>query len=354
MSIHGSSAPPAGFAVSASDAPPGYPASVTRQRIPEDVLTAAHDRARARAAHDWPEADRLRDVIEAAGWKVVDHGTDFALSPAAPPDVADDARIRYGASRNVPSRLDETPVGLATILLLATDWPGDLARALAGIRRWSPPGTSVVIVADGPSDEQARDLDVLEAAPADDLPLEVVWTSDRLGHGAALNVGLRRASGPIVILLDTSVEPTGDVVTPLVRALDDPSAAVAGGWGIVSADLRHFEDAPAGEVDAIEGYCQAFRRADYAERGPFDERFRFYRNLDIWWSLVLRDEGPEQPPRRAVSLAGLALVRHEHRGYADLPADERDRLSKRNFYRIIDRFGARRDLVVAGQGEALS
>jgi hypothetical protein len=40
----------------------------------------------------------------------------------------------------------------------------------------------------------------------------------------------------------------------------------------------------------------------------------------------------------------LPAVRHEHRGWADLPADERERLSKRNFYRIIDRFGARRDL----------
>ena len=67
--------------------------------------------------------------------------------------------------------------------------------------------------------------------------------------------------------------------------------AVAGGWGIVSGDLRKFEDAPAGDVDAIEGYAQAFRRADFAARGPLDERFRFYRNLDIWWSLVLRDEG---------------------------------------------------------------
>ncbi len=86
------------------------------------------------------------------------------------------------------------PVGSATIVLLATDWPADLARALAGIRRWSPADTSVVVVADGPSDEQAADLDALETS-TDDLPLEVVWTSERLGHGAALNVGLRRASG---------------------------------------------------------------------------------------------------------------------------------------------------------------
>ena len=34
----------------------------------------------------------------------------------------------------------------------------------------------------------------------------------------------------------------------------------------------------------------AFRRADYVARGPLDEHFAFYRNLDIWWSLVLRDQ----------------------------------------------------------------
>jgi hypothetical protein len=260
--------------------------------------------------------------------------------------VAEAERTRYGASRNVPSRLDEAPVGLATVVLIATDWPFDLARALAGLRVGSPAGCSVVIVADAPSNEQESNLDALEAQPSEGPQVEVVWTSERLGHGAALNIGLRRAAGPIAILLDTSVEPTGDIVTPLVKALGDPTVAVAGGWGIVSRDLRKFEDAPPGDVDAIEGYCQAFRRGDYAERGPIDERFRFYRNLDIWWSLVLRDNGPGEPPRRAVSLEGLPLLRHEHRGYMSVPEDERDRLSKRNFYRIIDRFGSRRDLLV--------
>ena len=322
---------------------------MTRQRIPEDVLSAAHARAKARETRNWPEADHLRGVIEASGWRIVDRGTDFALSPAAPPDVAEAKRTRYGASRNVPPRLDEAPVGLATVILVATDWPDDLSRAVTGLRTRSPAGTSMVIVADGPSDEQADALDAVDAEPSSDLPVEVVWTSERLGQGAALNVGLRRVSAPIAILLDLSVEPTGDVVTPLVDALADPSVAVTGGWGIVSRDLRKFDDAPAGDVDAIEGYCQGFRRSDYADRGPIDEQFRFYRNLDIWWSLVLRDNGPGQPPRRAVSLGSLPLVRHEHRGYHSLPEAERERLSKRNFYRIIDRFGSRRDLLI-GRG----
>jgi cysteinyl-tRNA synthetase len=326
---------------------------VSRRRIPDDVLSAAHARAEARAAGDWTEADRLRAEIEAAGWKIADRGTDFSLTPAAPPDVAEGERIRYGSSASVPSLVGEAATGVATVVLVATDWPGDVSRALAGLRTTAPDGTSVVVVADAPSGEQAAALEGLEATSAEAdapvaVPIEVVWTSERLGHAAATNIGIRRARASVVVLLDTSVEPTGDVVTPLVRALDDTTVAVVGGWGIVSTDLRKFEDAPAGDVDAIEGYLMAFRRDDFAERGPLDERFRFYRNLDIWWSLVLRDEGEGEPPRRAVSLADLPVVRHEHRGYASLPDDERDRQSKRNFYRIIDRFGWRRDMLVGG------
>jgi len=314
---------------------------LTRQRIPEAVLTAAHERAAAREAKDWATADRLRGEIEAAGWTIVDRGTDFALTPTSPADVEEAGRIRYGASRNVPSRLDEPPTDVATVVLVATDWPGDVERAVRAVRAASPHAVSIVVVADAPSEEQTAALDTLAA----DEGVEVIWTSERLGQAAALNAGIRRAGGRVVLLLDPSVEATGDVVTPLVGALDDPTVGVVGGWGITSHDLRTFTDAPAGDVDAIEGYALAFRRDDYLERGPLDERFRFYRNLDIWWSLVLRDEGEDTVPRRAVSVE-LPAIRHEHRGWTSLPDEERDRQSKRNFYRIIDRFGSRRDLLL--------
>jgi hypothetical protein len=314
---------------------------MSRQRIPEDVLSAAHDRARARADRNWAEADRLRDEISAAGWTIVDRGTDFALSPASPPTVEAEGVVRYGSSSAVPLREDREAAALASVVLVATDWPADLARAVGALRSHGPSGTHVVIVADEPSAEQ-------ESAIADLAADEVVFTSARLGQAAALNIGIRRAAADVVVVLDTSVEATGDVVTPLARALDDSSVAIAGGWGVVSDDLRKFRDAPAGDVDAVEGYAMAFRRADARERGPLDERFRFYRNLDLWWSLVLRDEGEEQPPRRAVSVE-LPAIRHEHRGWASVPEAERDRLSKRNFYRIIDRFGWRRDLLIAGR-----
>jgi cellulose synthase/poly-beta-1,6-N-acetylglucosamine synthase-like glycosyltransferase len=312
---------------------------VPRTRIPDDVLSLAHDRAAARGAQDWATADRIRAEIEAAGWRIVDRGTDFALEPIHPATVAEGDVIRYGSSEAVPSRLEEPHPGtdVATVILVATEWPADLERAIAGIRAHAPDGTGIVVVADGPSPDQDA------ALPPDADGLEVIRTSSRLGTGAAWNVGLRRSSGSVVVIVDTSVEPTADIIGPLVRALDDPTVGVAGGFGIVSDDLRKFEDAPAGDVTAIEGYAIAFRRGDAAARGPVDEHFRFYRNLDIWWSLVLRDEGEGSPPRRAVAVA-IQAMRHEHRGWTSLPEAERDRLSKRNFYRVLDRFGWRRDL----------
>ena len=135
-----------------------------------------------------------------------------------------------------------------------------------------------------------------------------------------------------------------------MTGFQDPAVGVVGGWGIMSDDLRRFSDAPPGDVTAIEGYAIAFRREDVAARGPLDERFRFYRNLDIWWSLVLRDQADDAeddtPPRRAVRVLGVPVTRHEHRGWTSLPDDERDRLSKKNFYRVLKRFATRRDLLV--------
>lgn len=314
------------------------------------MVALARSRSEARAARDFATADQLRAQIEAAGWRVVDRGVEFKLTPARPADIADGAGVRYGASASVPSRLAEPPTTPATVVLTATDWPDDLARTLAGLQAHLPVATHVVIVADDPSSAQAEALVAIEAGlvsgSGSGSGSEMIWTSARLGHAAALNAGIRRAVGEIVVIVDASVEPSGDIITPLLDGLRDPDVAVAGGWGLLSADLRRFQQAPAGNVAGIEGDVLAFRRADYIARGPLDEHFRFYRHLDIWWSLVLRDEGEGVPPRRAVAVS-LPAMRHEHRDWASISQAEGGRLSRRNFYRIIDRFGRRRDLAVA-------
>jgi cysteinyl-tRNA synthetase len=322
------------------------------EKIPPEVQQLADARAAARRARDWATADDLRRRIEAAGWSIVDAASLYALSPAVAPDVEQGGVVRYGSSRSVPSRLDEAPVGVASVVLVATDWPDDLARSLRALIDHSPDGTQLIVVANAPAEAQARRLGALDAVDpgAPGVVTEVVWTSARLGHAAALNAGIRRAAAPIVIVLDTSVEPAGDLISALVGAMDDPGVGVAGPFGMVSADLRRFEAAPDGvvDVDAIEGDALAFRRADYVARGPLDEQFAFHRSLDVWWSLVLRDPAADTDvPRRAVCVPGVRITRHGHRASAGLSDAQRDRFARRNFYRVLKRFATRHDLLVA-------
>jgi cysteinyl-tRNA synthetase len=328
------------------------------------VLDAARLRADARAARDWATADRLREEIADAGWRIIDSGSDFRLEPASPPDLEVGGEIRYGRADSVPSRLDEPPAGFATVVVVASP---DVLETRASVERLAalaPAGVDIVVVADG---LRTRALEALAAVepregpgpaaagsdrePAVRVPVEIVRTSETLGHAAALNIGIRRSRAPVVVALDPSITPAGDVVSPLVTALEDPAVAVAGPLGLVSDDLRHFDEIVAQgttpvDAAAIQGYLMAFRRADAAARGPLHEAFRFYRNLDVWWSLVLRDEGEDRPPRRALVVPGLPFERGEPHAWRTTPAADRDRLSKRNFYRVLDRFRTRLDLAV--------
>ncbi|HET9853191.1 MAG TPA: glycosyltransferase [Candidatus Limnocylindrales bacterium] len=319
---------------------------MSRQSAPPDVEDAARRRAEARAGRDWDTADRLRAEIEGAGWHVVDSGTEFRLEPANAPDVEVGGEIRYGRSEAVPSRLDEPATGLATVVVVASPDREATARTLDALLDTAPGGVDIVLVADGlPNAVVSGLLEGAGSRARESAPrAELVRTSEVLGQAAALNAGIRRAMAPVVVVLDVSIVPEGDVVTPLVEALADPTVAIAGPLGLRSTDLRHFDETTEADAVAIQGYLMAFRRADAAARGPLDEAFRFYRNLDIWWSLVVRDEGDGEPPRKALVVPGLRFRRGEPHAWTATPPAERDRLSKRNFYRILDRFRTRTDL----------
>ena len=87
----------------------------------------------------------------------------------------------------------------------------------------------------------------------------------------------------------------------------------------------------------------AFRRADLQRVGLLDEKYRFYRHLDLDFSLRFSDLG-----QRVIVIPELkaATLQHEHRLWNNTPPDERDRKSKRNFYRFLHRWGDRRDLLL--------
>jgi GT2 family glycosyltransferase len=173
----------------------------------------------------------------------------------------------------------------------------------------------------------------------------VFHTDHFLGSAAGRNVALRQARGRYVLLIDTSVEVTGDIFSPLAGQLQDPTVGVVGRWGVVTNDIRSFDEATAaGDVDAVEGYLMAFRRELLREIGLLDEKFRFYRHLDLDFSFAVRSRG-----YRAVVDTTLPLARHAHVDWEATPPEERERLSKRNFYRFLHKWGERTDLLVSAR-----
>jgi GT2 family glycosyltransferase len=293
---------------------------------PDAVRRLLDERSAARDARDWARADALRDELAALGWEAQDGPSGSTARPILPP--ASDA----GAGLADPAEV------AVSIQVAAEDHPDDLVRLLRGLAS-SPPDVDweLVIVSNAPSFE----LEPILAGAS--LPIEprVISTDGRLGWADSRTLGMQASRGEVTVLLDSSLEPTGDIVAPLLAAFEDPSVGLAGGWGVTSRDGREFEDAPAGEVDAVEGYCLAVRRDALRAVGGFDRRFRFYRNADLDFSFAVRDAG-----WRAVRTEPLPVARHEHRGWTSLPEAERDRLSKRNFYRFLDRWRDRPDLLL--------
>ena len=303
------------------------------ERLPAEVAQLLQQRAAARAARDWVAADVLRDQIRALGWDAIDTSDGSTARPAAPAPASD-----------LPSLLDQPASLDASIVVTGDDHPDDLLRLLRGLAV-RPPRVAweLLVVANAP----AQDLEPLlsGAWPGDgSLPAPTVLPLPaRLGWADAVNLGLRRSRGGVAILLDTSLEPVGEIIAPLLAAFDDPAVGIAGGWGVTSGDGRDFVDAPPGLVDAIEAYCLAVRREALRSVGGFDPHFRFYRHADLDFSFAVRDAG-----WKALRTDPLPFVRHLHRGWEAHPPDERDRLSKRNFYRFLKRWRDRPDLLSGG------
>jgi cysteinyl-tRNA synthetase len=298
---------------------------------PESVERLAAERADARAAKDFARADALRDEIAALGWVVTDAPGGFTLAPLTTEPDATEAH----AAGDVPSVLDRPTTFDVSLHWVAEGWLEDLDRALGAFRATAGDRRLQFVVADVTGD----------AAPhfKDEQDVEVVSLDVGTGWAAARNAGLRRSLAPLVVALDGSVEPTGDVFSPIGAALEETKVGVCGPFGLVTDDLREFSEASdEGPCDAIEGYLMAFRRDVLAEVGGFDEKFKWYRTADIDWSFRVKEAG------YTCAVIDVPVTKHEHRAWTAATDDQRASWSKRNFYRFLDRYRDRWDLVLAG------
>jgi cysteinyl-tRNA synthetase len=307
------------------------------QAIPEPVRVLVDRREDRRREGDFAAADGLREEIRAAVYEVRDTRRGPQVVPAY---VLPAGPTAITSSAEAPSLLDEPDACSFSVCVVARDDLAGLQRCLPAVLEMSHDRDIEVIVVDnGSLDESPKWLDSLAAT---DSRLRAVQCDHYLGAAAGRNVALKQSRGRFILLFDTSVEVTGDVFSPLADVLGDDSVGVAGAWGVATGDLRTFEDASGPDVDAVEAYLMAFRRERVREVGLMDEKYRFYRHLDLDYSFAFRDRG-----YRNVLVPDLPLRRHEHSEWSRLADEERQRLSKRNFYRFLRRWGGRRDLLVA-------
>jgi cysteinyl-tRNA synthetase len=300
---------------------------------PEDVVRLAEARAAARDAKDFARADALRDEIETLGWTLVDAAGGFTLRP-----IEAEEHVSAARAGDIESRLHDDVQYDVALHWVCEGWLDDIDRAIEAFRATSGGRTLQFVVTDLTGEARTR--------WGEDEDVEVVWLEPGTGWASARNAGLGRSLAPVLVALDGSVEPTGDVLGPLVEALGDPATGVCGPFGLATEDLREFHEAiGAGPCDAIEGYLMAFRRALLTEVGGFDEKFKWYRTADIEWSFRVKDAG------YTCSVVPVPVAKHEHRAWAAATDDQRASRSKRNFYRFLDRFRDRWDLVLAGKPE---
>ena len=143
-----------------------------------------------------------------------------------------------------------------------------------------------------------------------------------VGFGSAQNRALAEATGDVVVIVDTSLELTGDLLGALVGRPRRPDRRRRRPFGLATADLCDYEERTAGDVAAMQGYCLAARRADLVAAGGVQEAFTWYRNADIDVSLRLRTL-TTPPAGRAVAAGAEHCTRHTHRAWEATPEAER-------------------------------
>jgi cysteinyl-tRNA synthetase len=301
------------------------------RNIPDEAAAAVRRTAALRSQGCYAQTDRTREDLRSRGFEVRDLPARTIVLRRSAAEWSG-YRQEISTSRDVPSLLDTPDRYDVTVSLVAhNNWP-ELRRCYESVRRFSTGHrVQAVIVEGGSTDESTREGVAQLAA---DHPDNVVWYADHpLGEGAFRNVALRQALGTMIVLLDVSVELTGDIFGPMAQTLQDKEVGATGAKGLQTEDCQNFHEAVGTDVHAMTLYCFAFPRQVVREVGWMDERFRFYRHLDLDYSFQIRQYG-----YRIRVTPELPLRFHPHRVWEEMDEHERFRKSRANFYLFYRRW----------------
>ncbi len=307
-----------------------------RHAIPAEILALSHERDTLRKRGQYDRADALKRQIEEAGYAIKDnpHGAHLIILPS----VEVDGTV-YRTARQMPSLLDEADTCTFSVNILARNTFEQTRRCLESVVRFAGKSNIEILLVDNASQDEL--IIWTETLRRTMQHLHVLRVSRTMGAAEARNIGLKRSRGRYILLLDSSVELTGDVFTPLAKTLADTKVGMTGLRGLCTDDLRHFQESQRAEVEVVDGLCMAFRRKLLKQVGFFDERYRFPHYMDVDFSFAVRDTGAH-----VMVTSDLPLRRHAELQDSGLSDAERLRLTKRNFYRFLEKWGGRDDLLI--------
>lgn len=308
-----------------------------RSSIPDEILALSHERDKLRRRGQYDRADVLKRQIEEAGYIVKDNprGAHLVILPG----VTIDGHT-YRTVHQLPSLLNEADHCTFSVNILARNNNREqVQRCVESVLRHAGQASLEIILIDNASLD-GLDLWAEEFARREPR-LRWLRTTRLMGAAEASNVGLTQSRGRYILLLDPAIELTGDIFTPLEQTLSDEHVGATGTRGLSTENLRHFNESQNREVEAIDGFCMAFRRDWLKQTGLFDVHYRFARYMDIDFNFALMDQGA-----RNVVTPRLPFINHADNHDMRLADVERTRLTKRNFYRFLTKWGDRDDLLV--------
>ena len=281
---------------------------------PDEIWKLGEERQRARAARDFVEADRIRDLLLSLGWEIIDVSGQFELRP----------KLRY---LEIPQIDGLKPLFEGTEIALAMIVDGFTDHAVTTVQTIRKYCATPIFI-----------LSLSEVGKLDELISKntvLVRITDECGWAKGANAILSAVKSKYLVLMDPSTQFEGDAISLVLDELKS-SEYVAAGWrgGLINLEdeWRSVDDKGAGEVDVIFSYFMGLNREAALEVGAFNPRASYYRNADIEFSLRLRQAGG-----RLLQM-DLPLTQARHHGYHDVDSDFREVQSKQNYDRILERF----------------
>ena len=221
----------------------------------------------------------------------------------------------------------------ATVAIVADGFQEDLVQCVKSVREYS--NIPIHVFTSGKENKNLCDP-LLEFTP-----FHGGWQKNKLGWGHSVQHLLHTIETKYVVLMDPSTQFVGDAISPAIAEADKGYVAVGWKGGLINLEdeWRSVDDKGDGEVDVLFSYFMIVNRQFAIDAGGANTSATYYRNADLEMTLSLRAHGG-----KLLQMA-LPLTQGRHHGYHDVDSEYRDKNSKKNYQRLLDRFRGRNDIL---------